>query len=182
MALSATIRNFEIELAHIDNHVYDTLTFKVAQHPSEHNERVAVRVLARALAHEEGLEFGRGLSTVEDPALWLKDPMGQIVHWIDVGAPSAQRLHKASKQAQRVSVYSDKNITNLQNEWRGQKIHQADSIALVHLDTAFIATLGEHMDKQNKWSVTVTEGYLSVGFGEQTADCQIQTSTVGSLL
>ena len=182
MALSSTIRNFEIELANIDQHVYESLAFKVAQHPSEHNERVAVRVLARALAHEEGLEFGRGLSTVEDPALWLKDPMGQIVHWIDVGAPAAQRLHKANKQAQRVSVYSDKNKTNLQNEWRGQKIHQADAIALVHLDTAFIATLGEHMDKQNKWSVTLTEGYLSVGFGDQTTDCQLEVSTVGALI
>ena len=182
MAISATVRSFTVELAHIDNHIYQTLSFKVAQHPSENNDRVVVRVLARALAHEEGLEFGRGLSTVEDPALWVKDAMAQIEHWIDVGAPAAQRLHKASKQARRVTVYSDKNIHHLQKEWGGQRIHQADDIALIRFDPAFIAALAEGLQKQNSWTVTVTEGYLSVGFAGQSVDCQLSPSTVGALL
>ena len=82
MALTATIRNFVVELADIDRNIYETLEFKLAQHPSENLDRVVVRVLARALAHEESLEFGRGLSNVEEPTLWSKSPTGQIELWI----------------------------------------------------------------------------------------------------
>lgn len=181
MALSSTVRTFTLELAHIDRHVYETLSFKVAQHPSEHHERVVVRVLARALAHEEGLAFGRGLSTVEDPALHLTDATGQIVHWIDVGAPAANRLHKASKQARRVSVFTDKNPANLTNEWRGQKIHQAAAIDVFHLDTEAVNALAEGLQKQNAWSVTVTEDYVNVGVGETSTGFQLARTTMEAL-
>ncbi|MBL4686632.1 MAG: YaeQ family protein, partial [Nannocystaceae bacterium] len=89
MALTATVHRFEIELADIDRGVYESLDLRVARHPSEDEARVVVRVLARAIAHEDGLEFGRGLSTVEDPALWTRTPTGEVATWIDVGLPSA---------------------------------------------------------------------------------------------
>ena len=63
MAISSTLYRFQIELSDIDRGVYESLDWRVACHPSEDSERMVVRVLARAIAHEEGLEFGRGLRT-----------------------------------------------------------------------------------------------------------------------
>lgn len=182
MALTATMRHFTIELAHIDRQVYETLEFRVAQHPSENTNRVAVRVLAKAIAHEEGLEFGRGLSNVEEPALWQKDALGQIKLWIDVGAPSAQRLHRANKQADKVWVFTDKNSIGLKKEWGGQRIHQAETIPLVQLPTSLTNTLAESIEKQNSWVVTVTDGYLNVGFGNESVDGQLDIASVGELI
>ena len=182
MALTATVRNFVVELADIDRNIYETLEFKLAQHPSENTNRVAVRVLARALAHEEGLEFGRGLSNVEEPALWSKDARGHIKLWIDVGGPSTQRLHRASKQADRVCVFTDKNTTGLKKEWSGQRIHRADDIPLVLFPTTLTSALADSVEKQNHWMVTITDGYLNVGFGEQSVDTQLEQSTVGAFV
>ncbi|MEE2961979.1 MAG: YaeQ family protein [Myxococcota bacterium] len=180
MALGAIVRKFTIDLAHVDRGIYETLEFKLAQHPSENANRVVVRVLARALAYEEGLEFGRGLSNVEEPALWSKDARGQIRLWIDVGAPSAQRLHRASKQAHKIWIFTDKNTTGLKKEWGGQKIHRADDISLVLIPPSFTAALAESVCKQNHWTVTMTGGYLNVGYGDRSVDTQIEESTVGA--
>ena len=182
MALGATVRNFVIELANIDRNIYETLEFKLAQHPSENAKRVVVRVLARALAHEEGLEFGRGLSNVEEPALWLKDAQGQIQLWIDVGAPSASRLHRANKQAQRVWVFTDKNTIGLKKDWSGQRIHQAEDIPIVLLDSSFTDALAESIQKQNNWTVTLTDGYLNIGYAETSIDTQLEQSTISEFI
>jgi len=63
MAISSTLYRFQIELSDIDRGVYESLDWRVACHPSEDSERMVVRVLARAIAHEEGLDFGRRLRT-----------------------------------------------------------------------------------------------------------------------
>jgi uncharacterized protein YaeQ len=182
MALTATVLNFTVELVDIDRNIYETLAFRLAQHPSENTQRVVVRVLARALAHEENLEFGRGLSHVEDPTLWSKGPQGQIKLWIDVGGPSAQRLHRASKQADRVCVYTDKNRTSLRKEWTGQRIHHSEDITLVLFDAPFTSALAEGVDRQNKWIVTINEGYLNVGFGDESIDCELEKTTIAAFL
>ena len=182
MALSATIINFTLELADIDRNIYDTVEFRLAQHPSENTKRVVIRVLARALSHQEGLEFGRGLSNVEEPALWLKDPQGRVDLWIDVGAPSASRLHRASKEASKVLVVTDKNTTGLQKEWAGQRIHRAEEIPVVRIPPDLTASLAETLGKQNRWVITLTDGYLNIGIGDQSLDGQLETSPLSDFL
>src|SRR5262249_11813561 len=60
MALPATIRRFEIQLAHSDRELYCELELRVAQHPSESERYLVARVLARALEHADGLDFSKG--------------------------------------------------------------------------------------------------------------------------
>jgi len=182
MALSATVLNFTVEVVDIDRNVYDTLAFRLAQHPSENAQRVAVRVLARAMAHEENLEFGRGLSHVDDPTLWSKGPQGQITHWVDVGGPCAQRLHRASKKSDKVSVYTDKNHTSLKKEWLGQRIHRSEDIHLVLFEPTFTEALAEGVDRQNKWIVTLNEGYLSVVMDDKSFDSEPEQTTIAAFL
>lgn len=50
-----------------------------------------VRLLAFALHADDSLEFGRGLSTEDEPDLWRRDLTGAIERWIDVGLPDEWR-------------------------------------------------------------------------------------------
>src|SRR5436309_9400622 len=103
MALSATVRRFEIALSDTDRGVYEQLAWRVAQHPSESERYLVARVLARALEHADGLEFSKGgVSDDTEPALVQRDLRGDWLAWIEVGLPSPDRLHKASKTAPRV--------------------------------------------------------------------------------
>ena len=53
MPLTATIYNFEIDLADHDRQAYETLALRVARHPSESEEYFWTRVLAYALEFSE---------------------------------------------------------------------------------------------------------------------------------
>ncbi len=182
MAKTATLYRFQIELSDIDRSVYETLDLRVACHPSEDAERLVVRVLARALAHEEGLDFGRGLSTADDAALWTKDAHGQIQTWIDVGCPSADRLHRASKAAEKVLVVTTKGDAMLRKEWASQPIHKSEAIVVLRLSQSFVKSLTELLDRNVHWYVTVNEGAISVANGDQNFDESIATTTVAELV
>src|SRR5438874_12979014 len=97
MALSATVYHLQIELSDVDRGVYEELDLRVARHPSETMRYLLTRVLAYCLCYEEGIAFSKGLSTVEEPPLWVKDAQGNLRVWIEIGTPSPERLHKASK-------------------------------------------------------------------------------------
>ncbi len=63
-----------------------------------------MRVLAFALHADPALEFGRGISSEDEPDLWLKDATGAIRLWIDVGLPDERRLRRAAGRAERLVV------------------------------------------------------------------------------
>ncbi len=65
-----------------------------------------IRVLAFALNASESLEFGKGLSSDDEPALWDRDLTGRITHWIEVGLPDERLLRRACGRADRVTLYA----------------------------------------------------------------------------
>lgn len=105
MALKATIFKASVSVSDTDRHYYQTHALTLARHPSETDERMMVRLLAFALHAHDALEFGRGLSTDDEPDLWRKDLTGAIELWIDVGQPDDKRLRKACGRAGAVMVY-----------------------------------------------------------------------------
>ncbi len=106
MAQNATIYKVRLSIADISRHYYDELKLTIARHPSETEERAMVRLLAYALHAAPELQFARGLSTDDEPDLWLKTPSGDIDLWIDVGLPAADRVRKACNRARSVFIYS----------------------------------------------------------------------------
>jgi uncharacterized protein YaeQ len=104
MALRSTIYKAALSIADMDRGHYSDHELTIALHPSETEERMMVRLLAFALHAQEGLSFGRGLSTDDEPDLWCRDDTGAIVHWIDVGWPEERRVRRACGRAERVSV------------------------------------------------------------------------------
>ncbi len=104
MALKATVVKAELQVSDMDRHYYATHNLTLAQHPSETEERLMVRLLAFALFAQERLEFGRGLSNEEEPDLWLRSYTGEIEQWIDLGQPDESRIKKACGRATQVVV------------------------------------------------------------------------------
>ena len=104
MAAKATIYKAELQVTDLDRHYYASHALTLAQHPSETETRLLVRLLAFALHADERLEFGRGLSDEDEPALWRRDYTGTIEQWIELGQPDEARLRKASGRAAQVVV------------------------------------------------------------------------------
>ena len=96
MALKATIFKVDLSVADMDRNVYSDFALTLARHPSENDIRMMVRLFAFMLLADERLEFGKGLSTDEEPDLWLKDLTGAIDQWVVVGQPDERWLRKAS--------------------------------------------------------------------------------------
>ena len=171
MALTATIYNFAIELADVDRGVYETLAIKVAQHPSETEERLVTRVLAYCLEYTDGIAFSRGgISDPDEPAITVRDLTGSIQSWIEVGAPDAARLHKASKASPKVSVYIEKAPVIYLRQLAGERIHRAESIIISSIDRAVIDELVAQLDRRMTFSLSVTDSHLFIAVGRGSVD------------
>ena len=168
MALGATIYRIKIELSDVDRSVYNSLDFRVAKHPSEDEGRLVARILAYALLYEEALEFGKGISDVEEPALWVKDLTGQLLHWVDIGTPTADRIHIASKKAPRVSIVCHKGEDALAREMTKRKVHKAAEIEVLYIDPSFILELSKKLDRNAEWTLIHTDGELSITIGDES--------------
>ena len=165
LALTATIYNFDVELADADRHVYESLALRVARHPSESEEYLVGRVLAYLLEYGEGIDFSRGVSNPEDPTIAIRDLTGTLRTWIDIGTPDAARLHRASKAASRVVVYTHKEPAQLLRNLAGAKIHRADALELYAIDRGLIAALVARLERRVAFSLSIAERelYLSIG-------------------
>jgi uncharacterized protein YaeQ len=165
MALTATICTFEISLNDTDRHVYETLTLKVAQHPSETAEYLWTRVLAYCLEYEEGIAFSKGgVSDPEDPPVMVRDLTGAMRTWIEVGAPDAARLHKASKAAVRVALYTHKDPRVLLRGYEGARIHRAEEVDVYAVPAELLEALVPHLDRRVRFSLSVSGGTLFFDF------------------
>ena len=177
--LTATIYNFDIDLADQDRSVYEALSLRVARHPSESEEYLWTRVFAYALEFTEGIEFSRGgLSDPDEPAILIRDLTGAIRSWIEVGAPDAERLHKASKMAPRVAVYSHRDPTQLVSRLRAARIHRAETIEFNAFDRAFIAQLAPHLNRRVAFALSVADRELYVSIGSESLSTKVTRHTL----
>ena len=170
MALTATIYNFDIDLADADRGVYETLALRVARHPSESDEYLIARVLAYCLEYAEGIAFSKGLSTNDEPAVWIKDLRGDLVSWIEVGSPSVERLHKASKASPRVVVFTQHDPELILKEARIKPIFRAERIELYAVPHALLTALEEKIDRNTKLEIVRTDGQLYITIGGATLE------------
>jgi uncharacterized protein YaeQ len=176
MAQTATAMRFKIQLSHVDRGVYESLDLKVAQHPSETRRYLLCRMFAYALLFEEGLVFSKGgLSSPDDAPLssWTLD--GRLQLHVEIGTPSAERLHKAAKAAPRVVVVTHQPLAQLTAALAGHKVHKLDTIDVYAIDPAFLDGVDAHARERGaEFDATITDGLLYVSIGDTT----LQTSVV----
>lgn len=180
MALTATMRRFEIALADSDRGVYEQLDLRVAQHPSESDRYLIARVVARALEHAEGVEFSRGLAADDEPALWQRDLRGDLQAWIEVGAPTTERLHRASKQAARVAIYGWRQLEALAADLAERAVHRAEHIEIFALDGEFLDAVAAGLDRNNRWDLSVAGGTVYLATGSAQHETSVTRIPVGA--
>jgi uncharacterized protein YaeQ len=151
---------FDVELSDVDRGVYTTLSIRAARHPSETEEYLLTRVLAYCLEHAEGIEFSRGLAEPDEPALAVRDLTGVVRVWIEIGAPDGERLHRATRAAPRVVVYTHKEPAQLVRQLEGSRIHRAETVELYAIDREFLAGLASHLTRRTAFTLSVVERQL----------------------
>lgn len=170
MALTATVHHVEASVSDVDRNVYETLDLRIAQHPSETMRYLVTRTLAYCLSYEEGIAFSKGgLSATDEPPIAVRDPTGILLAWIDVGVPSAERLHKASKAARRVAVFTTE-LAQLRRETAGKKIHESEAIDVWPIDPSFVDAVAAKTERKTKLELTRNEGQLYVTIGGTTLE------------
>jgi uncharacterized protein YaeQ len=167
---------FRIELTDVTRGVYDTLDFRVAMHPSEAIEYLLTRVLAFALNVGDDLAFTpEGLSDPDAPCLRAPDAQGGTRLSIEIGNPTARRLHKAAKAARAVKVYTYKDPELLLREMQSQPIHNVERIGLHSFAPEFLRRLAARLERDNRWTLVHTDGSLMVGIGEDSELGEVMT-------
>ena len=168
MAQTATIYTLTIDLSDMDRGVYETLNLRVARHPSETTEYMVVRILAYCLEYQEGIEMTEGVSSADEPALVVRDLTGRITGWIEVGMPGASRLHRGSKLAGRVAVYTHRDPRQVMAQFAGERIHRGEEIPIRTFDRKLIEEIAAILDRRTSMSVSVSQGELYISVADRT--------------
>ena len=69
---------------------------------------------------------------------------------IDIGMPDAARIHRASKAADRVVIYTHRDPKQLLAQWAGERIHKAEDVELYAVDQALVANLVAALQRQRE--------------------------------
>jgi uncharacterized protein YaeQ len=179
MAIASTIHHVVVALSDVDRSVYETLDLRIAQHPSETMRFLLTRLLAYSLSYEEGIGFSKGgLSDTNEPPIAVRDPTGALLAWIDIGLPSAERLHKASKAAGRVAIFTSVDLRQLRKEAAAKAIHKMEAIEVWHFEPSFLDQIEREMTRNTKMDVTRSDGQLYITVGGKTIETEL---TVASL-
>ena len=168
MAQGATMYVFEVRLSDADRAVNETFTIRAARHPSETVEYLLTRLLAYCLEYTEGIAFSKGLSDPDEPAISVRDLTGALQAWIEIGAPDADRLHRAAKAAPNVAVYAHRGLDALIERLAGERIHRAADIRLLGVEPELLAALVTRLDRRMSLDVTVSDHTLYISLGEET--------------
>ena len=163
MALKSTIFKAELSIADIDRGYYRDHALRIARHPSETDERMMMRQLAFALHADDALEFGRGLSTEDEPDLWRRDLTGEVEQWIEVGLPDEREVRKACGRAREVHVlaYGGRAVAPWWQEVR-EKLERQDRLTVIEVPVEASQALARLAARDMKLQVTIQEAHVFV--------------------
>lgn len=168
MALPSTRREFRIALSHVPRGITREDSVILAQHPSESEEHVVLRVLARCLLFEESLAFGPGLSTPDAADLWAHDLTGRLTQWVECGTADADELVKVAQRhagAQVHAVFGDeRRLRELVDQLRAHKEPRKGESALTlwRFEPAFVRALARSEARRQSWTVTILDEHAYV--------------------
>lgn len=165
--MSAPVVRFQVALSDVERGLFEELDLRLARHPSETNAYLTLRVLAACLLWDARLAFAPGgISDKERPALFVEDTSGRLPLWVEIGAPSVDRLEKARKKADRVVVVTTDGPRVAQTAAKAKA-----TVEVVALDRRAVDEIAAHVDeRQVTWQVTVTDALLYVGDGARTVE------------
>jgi len=177
MALRSIVYKADLQVADNDRRYYGTHSLILARHPSETDERLMVRLLAFALQADadERLVFTRGLSDVDEPALWRRDLTDAIELWIETGLPDERRLLKACGRAAEVVVYAYGHTAESWWAGVGGKLARARNLTVYGLPAKATQELATLATRGMDLSVNVQDGTAWVTGPSGDASVEILT-------
>ena len=179
MALSSTIFKAQLDLSDLNRNHYESYKLTLARHPSENDQRMMLRLLAFALFADEHLSFTKGISTAEEPDLWIKNYSGEIELWIDLGTPDESRIRKASGRAHRVVlyVYGDRSVPVWWSK-QADVLRRFEHLRVIQISdnslTELVAMAGSSMSLQ----AMIEDGYLTVSSEEHSGLTQVELTVL----
>jgi uncharacterized protein YaeQ len=174
MALKATIFKADLQIADMDRNYYQGHALTLARHPSETDERMMVRLLAFALHADEALSFTKGLSTDDEPDLWLKDYSGEIKLWIDIGQPDEKRIRKACGRAEQVVIYCySSRSAAIWWEQNSSKLQRFDNLSVINIAHDASKLMANLAQRNMQLQCTIQEGQVWLGDDSQTVQIDL---------
>jgi uncharacterized protein YaeQ len=163
MAPNATIVKIELQISDMDRHYYAAHALTLAQHPSETQQRLMVRMLAFALNAHERLEFGPGLSSEDEPDLALRDYTGDIELWIDVGQPDESRIRKACGRARQVVVVNyGGNAANIWWEKNVAILRRLKNLTVIDIDAASVDAMAAMVERSFRLDCQIADSEVAL--------------------
>ena len=171
MALKSTVVKAELQVSDMDRHYYATHNLTLAQHPSETDTRLMVRLLAFAMFADERLEFGRGLSQDDEPDLWRKEMTGEIVQWIDLGQPDEARVRKACGRSRQVVLFTyGGRSSDIWWEKNANSLQRSKTLTVIDIPVEMVEQLTAMMVRSMRLNVLIQDGELQVLAGDATIE------------
>ncbi len=164
MALKSTVYKAVLHISDMDRDHYHEYHLTLARHPSETDERLMVRLLAFAMYADERLEFGKGVSSQDEPALWSKDFSGDILLWLEVGLPNERRIRQACARVQQVVllVYGSNNAVDPWWEQHGNDFKQRKNLTIIRLSPETSQKMALMADRTMQLTCMVEGGQVSL--------------------
>jgi uncharacterized protein YaeQ len=173
MAPNSIVYKVELQVSDMDRHYYATHLLTMAQHPSETEARLMVRLAAFALYADERLEFGKGLSSDDEPDLWRTERNGEIAQWIDLGQPDEQRIRKACGRARQVIIvtYSGRSA-DVWWDRNGASLQRAKNLSVIDIPAATTEALGALADRTMRLQCLIQDGHAQLLSGDRSVSIE----------
>lgn len=161
MALRPKIFKVNIQIADMDRHHYKDHLITIAQHSSETDERMMVRILAFALNASDNLTFAEGISDPNQADLWDKDHNEDIGLWISVGLPDEKLIRKAVSRAEQVILYTYGGRA-VEIWWNKLQLKDYQNLRVINLTGQDTQELAAMLMRGMKINFTIQEGEIMV--------------------
>ena len=161
MALKATIYKATVNVADLDRNQFLDVSLTLAQHPSETQERMMLRLLAWMKYADERLQFTRGLSSDDEAELWLLNDHLGVDLWIELGLPDERRIKKACSRAQEVALFAyNSRAAEIWWQQNKSKVAQFSKLTVWYLDDTQLAQLSAFADRTMSLQATIQDGAI----------------------
>ncbi|KXF83253.1 YaeQ family protein [Enterovibrio coralii] len=167
MALKATVYKASINVADMSRNVYLDQNVTLAQHPSETEQRMMLRILAWTMYADERLQFTKGLCEDSEPELWIKNYSDEIELWVELGLPDEKRLKKACSQSKEVVLFTYGD--HAAAAWKASllnKLHPFKNLTIINIVDEVLDAAAAASSRTMNIQSTIEDGQVWFSVGE----------------
>ena len=133
-----------------------------------------VRLLSFCYRAADNLTFTRGLSSVDEPDIWLKSDDGRILEWIEVGQPAPDRLKKAQGIARQVLVFAYGRGMDIWWKNNTAAVQALSKVKVYYFDAAELQDLTKLAAKTMNLTISITEAIAYISSAEHNISVSLR--------